>query len=405
WQLLSLAVVVLVIVDPGLTANVGFQLSVVATAGVLVGARWPVKGLVRRALAVTIGAQIAVAPLLTLHFGTVPLLSPLVNLLAAPLVTAATMAGAVGTVGVSFLIGPAAWLANVVLGLARAASGWPQLSATALGVVLGLALVLALAPRLRVYTALPVAAVLVVVMVLPRATLSEAAVAVLDVGQGDAILIHGDGDRYALVDGGPDPALLISRLRDYGVNSLELVVLSHVHADHATGLTALVGLVPIAQVWAAAEPHETPASEELFAALAAQEITPITPRVGERMSLGSLELVVEGPVRRYASPNDQSVVLTVVGRQRTMLLTGDIETYAQEDLRFLRADVLKVPHQGGATSDAAWLKGVGADLAIISVGPNDYGHPAGWVIDTLESSGARVMRTDEDRDVVVDLGS
>ncbi|MGD2101342.1 MAG: ComEC/Rec2 family competence protein, partial [Acidimicrobiia bacterium] len=115
WQLLSLGVAGLVIYDPGLTANVGFQLSVVATAGVLVGARWPTRGLVRRALAVTAGAQLAVAPLLLLHFGSVPLMSPIVNLVAAPLVTAATTLGAVGVAGVIPLIGPAAWLADLVL--------------------------------------------------------------------------------------------------------------------------------------------------------------------------------------------------------------------------------------------------------------------------------------------------
>ena len=87
-----------------------------------------------------------------------------------------------------------------------------------------------------------------------------------------------------------------------------------------------------------------------------------------------------------------------------MLLTGDIETFAQADLRHLRADVLKVPHHGGGTSDPGWLAGVGAETAVISVGENDFGHPVPWVVDVIESSGAEVLRTDELGDIVIDLG-
>jgi competence protein ComEC len=85
-----------------------------------------------------------------------------------------------------------------------------------------------------------------------------------------------------------------------------------------------------------------------------------------------------------------------------MLLAGDIERHAQADLGDLRADVLKVPHHGAATSDPGWLETVGADLAVISVGANDYGHPAPWVIDLLDDGG-RVLRTDTTGDIVVDL--
>jgi competence protein ComEC len=87
-----------------------------------------------------------------------------------------------------------------------------------------------------------------------------------------------------------------------------------------------------------------------------------------------------------------------------MLLAGDIETVAQAELGHLRADVLKVPHQGAATSDPEWLRGVGADIAVISVGPNDFGHPVDWVIATLEESGSAVVRTDLDGHVPVPLG-
>lgn len=402
WQLLSLAVGVLVLTDPALTSNVGFQLSVVATAGVLVGSRWPVRGKFARALSITLGAQLAVAPLLIAHFGTVPLLSPLVNLVAAPLVAVSTVVGAVGVAGPPFMVAPAAWLAEMVLALARGAAGWPQLSGTMLLALTGTAVLVKLAPRLRAVSAGVAAAALVIVLTTPGVALPPAGVIVLDIGQGDAILLHGGDGRFALVDGGPDESLLVAKLRDIGVRELELVVLTHVHADHATGLAGVVDTFAVGEVWADTEPHTTTASRRLAEIIATRSIPMSAPEPGTSRRLGELDLVVEGPVRRYASPNDQSIVITVRGPSRSMLLSGDIETHAQADLHRLRADVLKVPHQGAGTSDAEWLASVESEVAVISVGPNDFGHPVGWVVDLLGEHG-EVFRTDEDGDVVIDL--
>lgn len=402
WQLLALAVGVLVVVDPSLTGNVGFQLSVAATSGVLIGARWPARSLVGRALAITIAAQVAVAPLLLVHFGSVPLLSPVVNLVAAPLVTVATIGGAIGVAGVPFAIEPASWVANLVLVLARGASGWPQLGGLQLGFLLLGALLVARYRRIRPAASLAASSLAVVLLVVPASRLEPGHVVVLDVGQGDAILLNGGGGELALIDGGPDATLLLDRLHAYGVSELDLMVLTHPHADHATGLIGLIGHIHIGEVWADTAPHSTEAARSLFARLEDYGIAVTTPRVGQTSTLGALELTVLGPVRRYASPNDQSIVIEAAGRRR-MLLAGDIETYAQADLDHVNADVLKVPHQGAATSDPGWLGSVGADLAVISVGPNQFGHPVDWVIETLEASGAVVRRTDLEGDVVVDL--
>jgi competence protein ComEC len=404
WQLFSAAVIGLLILDPALVRNVGFQLSVVATAGVMIGARWPVpRNRPARALAVAIGAQSAVAPLLVAHFGLVPLLSPLANLVAAPLVAASTILGVIGVIGPEAIADLGAWLAGLVLMIARAASVWPQIGWLGLGIVVAAVWLHLQVHRLRGLLALVSAACLAILVLGPTRVLPEAGVVVLDVGQGDSILLSGGDGSLALVDGGPDPVVLLESLQEYGVRDLELVVLSHVHADHATGLAGLVGRIPIGRVWASTDPHQTPASAELFRAIDLSGIELVEPGVGERYRLGLLTLTVEGPLRRYASPNDQSIVITVSGPSRSMLLAGDIETIAQAELAHLRADVLKVPHQGAATSDPDWLRGVAADLAVISVGPNDFGHPADWVITTLEEAGASVIRTDVAGDVVVPL--
>jgi competence protein ComEC len=405
WQLLSGAVILLLILDPALATSAGFQLSVAATAGVLVGARWPIRGRwPLRAIAVTIGAQAAVAPLLFIHFGTVPLLSPVLNVLAAPLVASATILGAVGVIGLDPALDVAGWLAGLVLALARGAAGWPQIGpAAGLGLLVG-AVVAMRWRALRSPLTLVLAAVVITGVIGPAETLPEPGMVVFDVGQGDSILLVGGDGRFMLVDGGPDPIVLLDALDRYGVHSLDIVVLTHVHADHATGLAGLVGRIPIGEVWARTRPHASSASASLIGAVDHAGIPLIEPGNGHSIQLGDLDITVLGPLRRYASPNDQSLVLLARGPARTALLSGDIEEVAQAELTSLRADVLKVPHQGGATSDPEWLVAVGAELAVISVGPNDFGHPAPWVIETLEAAGARVVRTDEQGDVVVPLG-
>lgn len=403
WQLLSLAVVSILLLDPAMAASPGFQLSVAATAGVLVGGRWPVRTRWARAVAVSIGAQTAVAPLLVLGFGSVPLLSPVVNLVAAPLAAAATILGTIAVLGPSFLAGPAGWLAWLVLFLARGSAGWPQIGIWPCLGLMTLGVVSWLAPTMR-RPLIVIGLIAVGVLVArPGAGLSAGSVAVLDVGQGDAILISGGDGRYALVDGGPDPGVVLDRLRGYGVTELELVVLTHAHADHAAGLLGVIEQMAVAEVWAETGPHETPASRELFAAVAARGIPVMSPQPGQIRTLGTLLLRVDGPVRRYKSANDQSIVITVDGAGRSMLLSGDIESVAQDDLAGLRTDVLKVPHHGATTSDSGWLESVGASVAVISVGENDFGHPAPTVITTLETAGAVVRRTDLEGDIVIDL--
>ncbi|MEX0698623.1 MAG: ComEC/Rec2 family competence protein, partial [Acidimicrobiia bacterium] len=213
WQLLSVAVIGLLILDPGLASDAGFQLSVAATAGVLIGARWPIDGARwRRALAVTLGAQIAVSPLLILTFGQVPLISPLVNLIAAPIVGAATVVGAVGVTGIDPLVSVAAWLAGIVLDLARGVSTWPQMGGVGLLLTGGLTALFIRFRSQRGVLALVVALVFVTNFIAPRSEVPEAGAVVLDVGQGDSILVSGGNGRFALVDGGPDQVRLIEKL-------------------------------------------------------------------------------------------------------------------------------------------------------------------------------------------------
>lgn len=403
---LAVTVIGVVVVSGEMATDVGFALSVLATIGVLVGSR-SLPGAVPRplagALGATAGAQLAVAPLILTVFGAIPLMAPLTNLVAAPVVALATAVGAVGVAsGSDLLINAAAAGASFVLAVARTGAGWPQLGWVGFGSAVGVLILVRYRPT-RPF-AVGVGAVAVAAALVGTTGLARPGAVILDVGQGDSILVvAGDGSTM-LVDGGPDPAVLEAKLADYGIRALDLLVLTHVHADHATGLAAVLGRRPVAEMWVPGPPHSTPASVRILALAEAAGVPTREAPVGTRVALGDLIVEVLGPMRRYASPNDQSIVLRVgTGGGPRLLLTGDIETYAQANLSGLTSEILKVPHQGGATSDLGWLAGVGADLAVISVGPNDFGHPSNDVISALQAAGSIVKRTDLDGDVVVAL--
>lgn len=391
-----------VLVDPGLSGSLGFQLSVLATAGLLVGSRLGGGGGPIRTLVVaTLAAQVAVAPLLLVTFGEMPLLSPLANLVAIPVVTAATvLAGAGAVIGVDPVIAVAEAMAAGVMLVARWAAPLPQLGPPAAVIILLLGLAWWRRPDWRSgLAAVTVAGCLFLLAGGPD--VPDRGVVVLDVGQGDAVLVLLDGFTV-LVDGGPDPARLVSRLASYGVDRIDLMVASHVHADHVEGLIGALERIPVGRLWAAFEPHQTPSSLRLLESARAEGVPVERPPLGIEVVVGSDSIRVVGPQRRYDGPNDQSIVLLVTIEETRTLLAGDIEVVAQGELTVADVDVLKVPHQGAATSDPDWLRSHAGAVAVISVGPNSFGHPASWVVDELEQAGSEVLRTDLVGDVVLD---
>ena len=404
WAALSWAVTVLVLVDGGLVAEIGFQLSVAATAGILTGLplwrerrpRW-----VWATLGATMSAQAAVAPLLLVHFGVVPLLAPVTNLVAAPLVTLATIFGGIGALlGAGPVVGLAAGIAGIVLRIARGAADLPQLEAVQVALCLGLGLVAFAVRSLRPVVA-AAAVMAVAVAVAPAGPPGGPTVSFLDVGQGDAALLRGPSGEVILVDGGPDPAVLRAHLRKAGVRRIDLLIVSHRHADHTT---ALVGLhVPVTRVWHPPQLGEGSPLDDLVAEQEALGADVAVPPVGTVAEVGSFTVEVLAPLRRYASPNDGSLVVRVTAAGIAVLFSGDIEAIAQADLGPLRADVLKVPHQGSATSDLAWITASAPHIAVISVGENTFGHPSAEVVAALEATGAVVFRTDRDGTVTLRL--
>lgn len=475
---LGAAAALLLAAAPGLLFDLGFQLSVGATLGILLLAgpiqTWLAPRLalllpgraaagIAGGLAATLGAQAMVEPLSLHAFGVFSPIAPVANLMVVMFVGWLVPMG-LGAVVAGLFAPPAVWvlghlgrwaLAGLVytvkalaslpyahIAAGRLPAGW--VVAWYAGLLLA-ALPAArrmpatfcawLGHRVRTWQTAAAAAGLLTLLAVGALLVWRPALAgppdaleltVLDVGQGDAILVRAPGGSAALIDAGPAYPLssgsgwfdageqvVVPYLKRTGVGRLDVLVLTHPDVDHVGGAGAVLRSLPVGQVLvsttAAPEAHHAAA----LAAAAERGVPVRVPREGEILRLGeAVAIQVLGPP---ASPiagsrsddNANCVALRVVYRQVAFLLACDLEAVAEERLvdrgRPLSADVLKVAHHGSRHSTTErFLQAVGPRYAIISAGSgNPFGHPHGEVIGRLQRAGAEVWRTDRHGTVTV----
>jgi len=429
---LAVAALLLLLVDPLLAGQLGFALSVLATTGVLVlgpelARRVPGPRPLALLLGASAGAQVGVAPVLLGVEGAVPLASLPANLIAVP---AAAVASAIGVVaaltaqlweGAGAALAVLAWPAlSVVLWAGQRFADGPQLTVAQLlsPVVLAGCATVILRRRPRLAGLCVFVAVVAVAWptLRPPAAVTALTLTALDVGQGDAVLVEVPAvdaePARMLVDGGPDPDAALRLLRGRGVRALDVVAVSHPHADHTGGLPEVVAGLAVGALVVGPGPPLPDADASATATLAAargSRVPIVQVAAGQTFRLGAAEVQVLSPPADGslgAEANDNSLVLRVVSDGAALLLTGDAEAAAQQRLLarpdLLAADVLKVPHHGGATNVEGFLDAVGARDAVISVGAdNDYGHPTPETVAALR--GLRLHRTDLDGTVTIEV--
>ena len=490
---LSWAAAILLVVEPSLVLDAGFQLSTLATAGILAwsdridrrlrtvtGGRLP--GWLVESLAVSLAAQAATLPVVLATFGRLAIISPLINLAVVPLVAPAMAAalvallgGAVAVLGgpgiVAIVAGLPAWaLLTLMCTVIRWGAGLPIASLTIdppWTVVTGVAVAVAplaivlirrrrsprpargagssrstvlsrpTAPRSPAVTAprrpprglerLAAAALAVALGGLGLAAAHRVdgatRITVLDVGQGDSILVEGGRGGRMLIDGGPDPDRLLveldRRLPPWD-RRIDIVVLTHPHEDHVAGLPILLERYRVGRIYETGMRGPGP-GYRAFAHDVGGSSAPLDGilSTGARIALDDIRFQVlwPDPGRVPREPpdagrgiNDVSIVLLGEVAGRRFLLTGDVE----DDVDPLLAkrglppiDILKVAHHGSATaSTPAFLDAVRPRVAIASAGAgNPYGHPARSTIERLAATGARVLRTDTDGSVTVTIAT
>lgn len=252
----------------------------------------------------------------------------------------------------------------------------------------------------------------------PEIRRGELEMSVIDVGQGDSILVVLPDGRRLLVDGGGIPVfgqqarsqldigedVVAPYLLDRGIRSVDIVALSHAHEDHIGGLPTLVADFHPRELWTGAVP-DSPAWQRLRqqAARTGTRIVPL--QEPATFPLGGAEIDVLAPFPDYVPAgvpkNNDSLVLRLRYGKRSFLLTGDVERQIENEMldanEIPPSDVLKVAHHGSRTSTTEdFLAAAHPAFAIISVGlDNSYGHPNPDVLDRLGEHHAAILRTDQ----------
>lgn len=445
---LAVAVLLLVLLDPFLARSIGFALSVLASAGIVWWASswaglatWCPRPLAE-AIAVPLAAHLATLPVVAAISGAVSVSGLAANALAGPFVGPATVLG-FAAAGLSLLSSRAAavagwgasWCAQLIIWIAHAGAALPgaswQWPATpvALTVLAAGAVVLGASVRLLARHRWPAvgASVLLVAAMLtgpvqPGWPPRDWRVVSCDVGQGDGLLVRAGPGQAVVVDVGPDPAIMRRCLSALRIKAVPVLVLTHFHADHVDGLTAVVGRLPVGQVWVS--PYASPTAEaaEVRSTVLAAGSVVRSPPVGETGRVGQVWWQVLGPVStaeemtgvgaedgesaESGAENDASLVLRLGVGDLTVLLTGDVEPAGQARILAtgadLRADVLKLPHHGSSRQDPAFFAATGARIALASAGQqNSYGHPAPSTVRLATSLGMMVLRTDTQGSIAV----
>ena len=437
--------IVLAVAMPGVGEEAGFQLSYLAVAALIgdsrrrraaarqaaADARSTPRGLRHNGLEMLVeAARLTVVcwavttPVVAHHFQRVSLVAPLANLLAAPLVSAVVVSGlaALLLLPVSPSAGNAAtWLgaclSDAIVRLSKLCASLPLAATTtpapgaALTLVLsGMALVALLTPfrwkRALMAGCVLIAAALVVHGLHARWRSDRMDVWFASVGQGDGAIVRMPGGQVWVIDEGPSGRgrmVIAPLLRHAWIGRVEVLVASHVQADHAGALVEILEEFEVGEVWLPDGFCDGPAAAAIHRSAAARNVPVRAISALHRPTKAPARVEVLSPAggAGRCNDNDQSLVLSFAFGGRRVLFTGDVEADAEAMLvrsPALRADVLKVPHHGSRTSStAAFLDAVRPALAVASLGlDNQFHFPAPEVVARYAGRGIALLRTDRE---------
>ncbi len=229
---------------------------------------------------------------------------------------------------------------------------------------------------------------------------------VLDIGQGDAILITTPEQNHILIDGGPDNKVLseLPKVMPYLFSKIDLLVLTHPHLDHVAGLVEIVDRYDVGAVLLNPVAYGSGAYEIFLDKIVGRKI--YSANAAKDFRLGDTYIDVLFPFQASlaeSNPNNQSVVIMISQGGHKILLTGDAEKEEEEKLigYDLQADIFKAGHHGSKTSSTL-LDEIMPKLLLISCGVgNKYGHPHAETLQNADDLGIEVLRTDVDGNISI----
>ena len=226
---------------------------------------------------------------------------------------------------------------------------------------------------------------------------------IIDVGQGDSTLIELPDGTTMLIDAGERDygETVVDYLRAEKVEKIDHLIGTHPHSDHIGGLREVVEGFDIGKVYLPKKASTTATFQNLLKAIKAKGLSVITAKAGKEIAAGEdFSVEILSPVEEdYGDEmNLYSVVVRITYGNRRFLFMGDAETENEEQMPDVRADFIRVGHHGSRTSSGAeFVKRVGAQIAVVSVGEdNSYGLPKKEILERWEKAGAKLYRTDRE---------
>ena len=439
---LCAALLFLLALNPYSVADAGLQFSFLSTLGILLfGQRWerawseplprrlrPVLRPVLGVVAISLSAMVFTVPLSALYFGRFALAAPVANLATGWSVTAAFVGGALSVAAGALWLPLGEILAAVVglpirffLWFAQQASRWSLASldltqgyyALWLLFAYGVVLLVLLCPGKGKRPVIPVCACVATfclsALLTARTTQRQDLIlTVLDVGQGQSVAVT-SGRTRALIDCGGtlDPGdAAATYLQSTGSSVLDLLVLTHFHADHAGGVPELLDRLTVRAIAAPDVDPDDPLRQTIEEKAKAQGVPLYFIKETSQTTLGEVQLTLYEPQGGEGDANERCLSVLCALEDWQALITGDLPA-AGEDLLVARKDLpdgelLVAGHHGSRTSTGQrLLEAFRPETAVISVGHNSYGHPAPETLTRLEQAGTTVYRTDHHGRVTV----
>jgi competence protein ComEC len=430
YNSLGLAALILMIFDPLVIFGLSFQLTFAATwALVYLAPQLEKKYKLPPPLAISLAPILATIPITLYNFNQFSVAALLVNTLVMPWVEILTVLGFASTVlGAIFL--PIATILNgalllilklfneIVYTFSAIPGACLYFSAPPFILILAYyaGLIAWVEGFMNKKNLLKYSLLLLVLLIWsaafsPSSAIKGLTVSVIDVRQGDSILVESPSGKTMLIDGGPKykrgdagRSYVLPFLHKKGINKLDIVVLTHPHDDHVGGLPSVLKDLPVGLVMDSGQPHTSRAYLDFLKLIDQKKLPYKLASAGQEIDLGG---GVRGEVLNPQEPfieesalNNNSVVIRLVFGKIAIMLTGDMEKEGERRVLALGADlrsrVLKAGHHGSRTSSSqAFLEAVKPDVALISVGiKNQFHHPHPSTIKRLEEMGIKVYRTD-----------